>query len=177
MLLQVHFLSWKEKNHHHHNKIIPKMALCYKRHFLYWVNSASNKNLLKNELRWQSHEVLQSSKEHERSSVSERNCFSAPFDGFCFQVRKLETGVPEGTHILAPHWKTRVFNFQTWKGLLLNERRNENPALFLWTIWRELRKSLTSCLTYSLSNWQQVVLHNRKERHSFKWEQSKGELH
>lgn len=34
----------------------------------------------------------------ERSSMSERNCFSASFDGRCFQVRKLETGVPEGTH-------------------------------------------------------------------------------
>lgn len=69
------------------------------------------------------------------SSVSERNCFSASFDGRCFQVRKLETGVPEGTHththIHAPHWKTRVFNLQTWKRLLLNGRRNENLVCFL----------------------------------------------
>ena len=75
-----------------------------------------------------------------RSSVSERNCFSASFDGLRFQVRKWETGVPEGTHILAPHCKTRVSNLQTWKGLLLNERRNENPVLSLRAIWRRLRK-------------------------------------
>lgn len=41
-------------------------------------------------------------------------------------------------HIHAPHWKTRVFNFQTWKRLLLNGRRNENLACFLQAISREL---------------------------------------
>lgn len=42
------------------------------------------------------------------------------------------------THIHAPHWKTRVFNFQTWKKLLLHGRRNENLAFFLQAISREL---------------------------------------
>lgn len=42
------------------------------------------------------------------------------------------------THIHAPHWKTHVFNFQTWKRLLLNGRRNENLACFLQAISREL---------------------------------------
>lgn len=42
------------------------------------------------------------------------------------------------THIHAPHWKTRVFNFQTWKRLLLNGRRNENLACFLQAISKEL---------------------------------------
>lgn len=44
------------------------------------------------------------------SSMSERNCFSAAFDGRCFQVRKWEAGVPEGTHTSMHHTEKHAFS-------------------------------------------------------------------
>lgn len=77
------------------------------------------------------------------------------------------------THIHAPHWKTRVFNFQTWKRLLLNGRRNENLAFFLQAISRELMEpwqAAGACLaieTYSTST-QSVQNGNLHYSHSCK---------
>lgn len=55
---------------------------------------------------------------------------SASFDELSFQVRKLEAGVTEGICIHTPHWKTHVFNFQTWKQLLLSGGEMKSQASF-----------------------------------------------
>lgn len=61
------------------------------------------------EPRWQS-KGRSCAKPGPPSSVSERNCFSASFDERCFQVRKLETGVPEGTHTSMHHTEKHTFS-------------------------------------------------------------------
>lgn len=69
----------------------------------------------------------------------ERNCFSASFDGRCFQVRKLETGVPEGTHTSMHHTEKHAFSiFRHERGSCWMEGEMKIEFCFLRATSREL---------------------------------------
>lgn len=74
------------------------------------------------------------------SSTSERNWFAAAFDGRCFQVRKWEAGVPEGTHTSKHHTEKQAFSISRHErdscGM---EGEMKLLVRFLQAISRELR--------------------------------------